>query len=249
MTDQERRELGEALVRVTRERDLAQQNAEAVALYAEERQRERDEARDEVQRQQAIIEDYANVVATLRESSSQTSVVVQRLFDERESARDEVVRLGRNLEGVQKILDLAEIENSGDGVVVGVASLLKQRNDERLHGALLLAEIERVQTVVRELDAVALITQQVGVRVDIEQPRRSEKVGDVMTHLAEPTARRASEVWHGWTPVVRDVINWHGPWRELGAAEAAEPPEEIEALRPGDPGFDEWLLEQPGGSE
>jgi hypothetical protein len=29
----------------------------------------------------------------------------------------------------------------------------------------------------------------------------------------------------------------------------AEPEEQIEALRPGDAGFDEWLLGQPGGSE
>lgn len=36
---------------------------------------------------------------------------------------------------------------------------------------------------------------------------------------------------------------------ELGAGEAAEPEEQIEALRPGDAGFDEWLLGQPGGSE
>lgn len=144
---------------------------------------------------------------------------------ERDEARDEVVRLGRNLEGVQKMLDLAENGPTGDGVAADVALLVQQRNDERLHGALLLGEIERVQMVVGGLDAAALVTQQVGVRVDIEQPRRSEKVGDVMTHLAEITARRASEVWHGWTPVVRDVINWHGPWRELGAAEAAEPPE------------------------
>lgn len=38
-----------------RERDLALQNARAVALYAEERQRERDEARDEVARLNAVI--------------------------------------------------------------------------------------------------------------------------------------------------------------------------------------------------
>jgi hypothetical protein len=56
------------------------------------------------------------------------------------------------------------------------------------------------------------VAEQLGVRVDVEHPMRGEPVGRVMTHFPPGNARLAPKLWHGWTLVRRDVIDWHGPW-------------------------------------
>jgi hypothetical protein len=62
-----------------------------------------------------------------------------------------------------------------------------------------------------------------GIRVDVEHPSRSEKVGDIMTHLGEEKSRRCREFWHGWTPVLRTVTHEATPWIEVSAPSDASP--------------------------
>ena len=52
------------------------------------------------------------------------------------------------------------------------------------------------------------------IRVDTPHPRRSERLGDLMTHLGEEKSRRCREVWAGWTPVRRTVVHFATEWVE-----------------------------------
>lgn len=49
------------------------------------------------------------------------------------------------------------------------------------------------------------------VRVDIPHPKRSERAGDLITHLHPDVVQVARETWHGWTPVYRRVTEWREP--------------------------------------
>lgn len=90
----------EAIIQLIRERDLAKQNAEAVAVYADERQRERDEARA----------DRDELLTALREANDNRAGMLARfgiVRDERDEARQErdniagdAVDLARQLQGV-----------------------------------------------------------------------------------------------------------------------------------------------------
>jgi hypothetical protein len=54
-----------------------------------------------------------------------------------------------------------------------------------------------------------------GWRVDVEHPRRREKVGTVV-RCHESNARMAPTAWHGWTTVKRIYRpRWTGPWQEV----------------------------------
>lgn len=69
----------------------------------------------------------------------------------------------------------------------------------------------------RLLPAGLKITEEIAVSVDVAHPRRSEKVGDILTHLGDEKSRRAKEVWHGWTPVKRFTAST--PWVPVGTTE------------------------------
>lgn len=50
------------------------------------------------------------------------------------------------------------------------------------------------------------------IRVDIEHPRRKEKVGTYITHWADPRLiDQAPNVWKGWTIVERWTTDWEEP--------------------------------------
>ena len=109
-----------------------------------------------VEDQEEENERFAETIQALRRQ-------VRTLTNERDEARAEVVRLGKELEALKK------------------ATGMKPR-------------------------------EQLGVRVDVAHPRRKEKVGDVMTHLCEESARYAPSVWAGWTLVHRTVVHHETEW-------------------------------------
>jgi hypothetical protein len=49
------------------------------------------------------------------------------------------------------------------------------------------------------------------VRVDVAHPKRSERAGDIMTHLSPEQVQAARDLWEGWTPVYRRVTEWREP--------------------------------------
>jgi chromosome segregation ATPase len=150
----QRREVGEALVRVTEERDVAQaayDSLRAASIQHTERHR-------------ALFDEQ------LRERA--------RLIDERDEARDEVVRLGQRTEYLERDRDFwREQQKFASDMCATIA----------------------------DLDEVAPALRQV-LRAEIKRRKEAEDENDRL----------------------RTIIV------ELGAGEAAEPEEQVEALRPED---------------
>jgi hypothetical protein len=76
-------------------------------------------------------------------------------------------------------------------------------------------ELTRNDAVVVQLhqgEAGGSLRRERAIRVDIEHPRRKEKVGTYITHWAdERLIDQAPLVWEGWTIVERWVTNWEVP--------------------------------------
>jgi flagellar biosynthesis/type III secretory pathway chaperone len=104
------------------------------------------------------------------------------------------------------------------------ADLLEERAQRREVGEALVRVTEERDGLQKQLEAM--------------DKRRLQEIETLRVHGLAVSQKLRAEIERLRTIIV-----------ELGAGEAAEPEEQIEALRPGDAGFDEWLLGQPGGSE
>jgi chromosome segregation ATPase len=200
----QRREVGEALVRVTEERD---ELTEAI-------DRLRQRTIEHGERHQKIFD------AWLRERA--------QLIDERDEARDEVVRLGRDREW--------EMKRANEAARLS-ADALDVAEDLRRQIAALRKQVEIVQRDRLDQDNAAL---NILVEHSIEYTL-DDLFGPIAEYIRAVRADNATLAEYGDKAVegreflAREVVRLRTIIVELGAGEAAEPEEQIEALRPEGP--------------